>query len=454
MKKQLLTLTLFLTSLVGFSQATNLYHSADDCLTLNASNTDGITYVVSEANPDSTFPVADPNTSAKVSSIVSSAVNSTLVLDLPTAAMPGSAFSFSIRFYSANAGTNGTGSGRLIVRMYNSVLGTASANREQLFSADKTGGEWQTATYTTENLPNTGGNITANGGFDRIIIIASNGAQTIEKFYFDDIKTSITPAAVTVLPGTPTLTSGNAWAYNHGTSDLNATVTSLRADAVVDATPSTSGNGAANVLKVTRTEANANSGAILTLDNSKYFNGASGNLKFRIFPKCNLNTSSNVKIRVNKDGAQGEFQISYATENLVQNKWNEVSIDLASSTPTTVTDNLYNTIFFLLNQGDSSEESNGAVFYIDAVQVPESVTLSTNNFDLKSFQVFPNPTTDSFQISSEQAITGVTLANVAGQVVKTFAPSENYNISDLNAGIYFATVTSANGTQTVKIVKK
>lgn len=91
---------------------------------------------------------------------------------------------------------------------------------------------------------------------------------------------------------------------------------------------------------------------------------------------------------------------------------------------------------------------------INNVAVEKTATLSTNSFDLKSFQVFPNPTADSFQISTEETIKSVILTNATGQVVKTFTSSENYNISDLNAGIYFATVSSDNGSQTVKIVKK
>jgi hypothetical protein len=91
---------------------------------------------------------------------------------------------------------------------------------------------------------------------------------------------------------------------------------------------------------------------------------------------------------------------------------------------------------------------------LKTLKLEKTATLSTNDFELKSFQVFPNPTTDSFQISTEESITSVALFNVTGQLVKTFTSSANYDISELNAGIYFATVTTASGSQTIKIVKK
>ena len=122
-------------------------------------------------------------------------------------------------------------------------------------------------------------------------------------------------------------------------------------------------------------------------------------------------------------------------------------ISLVDTTPLTVTI----TLDQMLNV---SNTTNAGIFRLENVILTKDGTLSTNSFDLKSFQVFPNPTADSFQISTEESITSVILTNVTGQVVKTFTSSENYNISDLNAGIYFATVTSDNGSQTVKIVKK
>ena len=450
MKKVLLTLTLTLTSLVGFSQT--LWHSPDDCLLLPSTGTTNATYTAAVTNPSFT---GTNTTAANVSSVLASANNGQATFTIPTF-MPGESITLSLKYFTATTGGNNLGSGRFIVRIYNATLGAGSGTTRVGFTTvNKVGGAWQNVTETLTLAPNT--DVTNAGGYNSMVIIASNNAlndASIENLYFDDIELNKVQPTATVLPGTPTLVSGNSWVYNQGTNNLNATVSALRADATVEATPTTSGNSAANVLKITRTEANANSGVIMTLDNSKYFNGASGTLKFRIYPNCKLNTNSNVKIRVNKDGAQGDFQISYPTENLVQNKWNEVSIDLASSTPTNVADNQYNTIILLFNQGDSSEDSNGAVFYMDALQTPTATTLSTNSFDLKSFQVFPNPTADSFQISTEETIKSVILTNATGQVVKTFTSSENYNISDLNAGIYFATVSSDNGSQTVKIVKK
>ncbi|WP_159020750.1 T9SS type A sorting domain-containing protein [Algibacter sp. L3A6] len=97
---------------------------------------------------------------------------------------------------------------------------------------------------------------------------------------------------------------------------------------------------------------------------------------------------------------------------------------------------------------------NRARYYSAKITDKVTETLATNSFELKSFQVFPNPITDSFQINTEESIKSLSLFNVTGQLVKTFTASENYDISDFNPGVYFATVTSEIGSQTIKIVKK
>lgn len=85
-------------------------------------------------------------------------------------------------------------------------------------------------------------------------------------------------------------------------------------------------------------------------------------------------------------------------------------------------------------------------------------TLSTATYSNTKFSVYPNPTNNSWTFSSKDnaQITSIQIVDVLGKVVTaTAAASNQINVdaSSLNAGVYFATVNSANATQTIKLVK-
>lgn len=85
-------------------------------------------------------------------------------------------------------------------------------------------------------------------------------------------------------------------------------------------------------------------------------------------------------------------------------------------------------------------------------------SLAVKNFDAKSFKAYPNPTRDSWNIvSGNDDITSIQVYDVQGKTVyaKFGASKEvSVNASQLSNGVYFAKVSSANGTSTIKLVKE
>lgn len=84
--------------------------------------------------------------------------------------------------------------------------------------------------------------------------------------------------------------------------------------------------------------------------------------------------------------------------------------------------------------------------------------LSTSGFDRGAFKVFPNPTnrTWNFVSTSDRNISSIQIVDMLGKVVMTITPdatSANVDASVLTSGMYFAKVTGANGTETVKLMK-
>ena len=89
-----------------------------------------------------------------------------------------------------------------------------------------------------------------------------------------------------------------------------------------------------------------------------------------------------------------------------------------------------------------------------------TTTLSTNDFNTKSFSVYPNPTnTGSVSVvssnSSNNGKLNVAVYDVLGkQVINTLMTSEKLNVSTLNTGVYIMKITQGNATSTKKLVIK
>lgn len=82
--------------------------------------------------------------------------------------------------------------------------------------------------------------------------------------------------------------------------------------------------------------------------------------------------------------------------------------------------------------------------------------LSTNDFELSNFSIYPNPTQSTFFIeNSKSEISKVEILDLNGRLVKTFNKvQESYSISELNPGLYFVNIKGENTFETKKIIKK
>lgn len=86
-----------------------------------------------------------------------------------------------------------------------------------------------------------------------------------------------------------------------------------------------------------------------------------------------------------------------------------------------------------------------------------TLNLGVTKFDDKSFRAYPNPTRGNWNITSNDDITSVQVYDVLGKTVyaKNSASKEvSVDATELSKGVYFAKVSSANGTSTIKLVKE
>ncbi len=83
--------------------------------------------------------------------------------------------------------------------------------------------------------------------------------------------------------------------------------------------------------------------------------------------------------------------------------------------------------------------------------------LAVAKFDAKTLKAYPNPTRGSWNITSNDDITSVKVYDIFGKSVYTknsAAKEVSVNASGLSKGVYFAKVSSANGTSTIKLIKE
>ncbi|MEM6516690.1 MAG: T9SS type A sorting domain-containing protein, partial [Bacteroidota bacterium] len=136
---------------------------------------------------------------------------------------------------------------------------------------------------------------------------------------------------------------------------------------------------------------------------------------------------------------------------LVTGEWQSVFIPLSAFTDFPTPNFTYdlNDIFQYKFDG------NGEI-YFDNIFFSTTDVLSDSSFSISDFKVFPNPATDAWTINSTQQINEIQLFDILGKNVSTLTPNGlnvEIDASNLNKGMYFATISTDNGSQSVKLIK-
>lgn len=111
--------------------------------------------------------------------------------------------------------------------------------------------------------------------------------------------------------------------------------------------------------------------------------------------------------------------------------------------------------YFVTNGGPDGSNSN--IIGIDALSI--SRTLSTDSFFKSNFAMYPNPAKNVLNISGNAGLSmdNVVITDLNGRVVKQQnlggVASSEVNVSDLTSGMYFITISSAEGNGTSKFMK-
>lgn len=136
---------------------------------------------------------------------------------------------------------------------------------------------------------------------------------------------------------------------------------------------------------------------------------------------------------------QGVAEIGVAVAN-----WTPASLPLQANPNGTGTANLISIIATASAGGLFSSyaaPTPGSSLFLDNVSIGVA---SINENNLTASKVFPNPASDVLNVVVEGELSNVSIATLDGKIVKNSTTS-TINVSDLNAGMYIYTVTTAAG---------
>ncbi|PQJ80599.1 family 16 glycosylhydrolase [Polaribacter porphyrae] len=115
--------------------------------------------------------------------------------------------------------------------------------------------------------------------------------------------------------------------------------------------------------------------------------------------------------------------------------------------------------FLLLNvamggfAGDIDANFTQSSMIIDYVRVYQNNTASTDDFFSSKFKVYPNPTSDTFSIKTDEKIDKVEIYSTLGQLVlSNFSNYKKINSNHLKSGLYLVKIYSNQKSITKKII--
>ena len=71
-----------------------------------------------------------------------------------------------------------------------------------------------------------------------------------------------------------------------------------------------------------------------------------------------------------------------------------------------------------------------------------------------SIQIFPNPTSNYFDIISQEPILSIELFGISGERIKKYESKNRIQLSDVSSGVYFVKIVSKKSYWTTKLIKE
>jgi hypothetical protein len=140
--------------------------------------------------------------------------------------------------------------------------------------------------------------------------------------------------------------------------------------------------------------------------------------------------------------------------------WNNLEFDFTNEAAGTapLTTYAYNMASIFFNFGVDGATAGEKTYYFDDVKFGPATSSVKNQSEIEGLDVFPNPATNHWTISSEnEEITSIELFDLQGKQLRFIEPNTHnltINASEFATGMYILKVTTATGTSTRKLIKE
>lgn len=136
--------------------------------------------------------------------------------------------------------------------------------------------------------------------------------------------------------------------------------------------------------------------------------------------------------------------------------WYSADIALNTFNDTPLTRDKISLVQIVVN-GGAGAPAFGPV-YIDNLYFHKNTTLATKKFEIAGLNVYPNPAKDSWTVKTQNInISTIQVFDVLGKNVLSLKPNSSeakIDASGLKTGVYFAKISTINGSSSLKLIKE
>ncbi|WP_185117581.1 GEVED domain-containing protein [Chryseobacterium sp. PMSZPI] len=113
-------------------------------------------------------------------------------------------------------------------------------------------------------------------------------------------------------------------------------------------------------------------------------------------------------------------------------------------------------VFAFYGSTGSIDDPEDYEFFVDNLAIESSLAVSEVNKNNSGIKIYPNPFTETLNISKIEQVKSISITDVSGRLMKNFdQPSSMLDVGDLQAGMYMVILNMKDGSkQTLKVIKK
>jgi hypothetical protein len=332
---------------------------------------------------------------------------------------------FTMKVYSPRAGA------KVLLKVENSGDAAINFSKEVLTTIAN---GWETLTFDYIAISKT-------ASYDKLVIIFDNdimgdGSANFT-FYIDDIVLSSSGVVIPTVALPLDFESATVW------SDFDGGVLTTETNPYNNAD-----NTSANVGKMVKSAGKVWGGSFIALSAAMDF-ASNDTFTMKVYsPRA----GAKVLLKVENSGNGGIF-FQKEVLTTVTNAWETLTFDYAAISKT----ESYDKFVLIFDNGSMGDGSANFTFYIDDITLFNSATASVIDNDLVSVKMYPNPTTNTLNISAANTIENAQIYNVLGKKVLSLninKTSESIDVSTLASGIYLIKYQVNNSVGTSKFIKQ